>query len=532
MSGYKSNAAADREAIFGPSKSGAGGPKHKREHAANRDALFGPSGGSSMGSTTKSKSPSAATVSAKHKPTTTTTATNNTAMGYNPAKKSPLSSGTIEGPAKVAKLKDAAKFRDAAVQAMQKGIFTRPDPLTAANLYNRAAELYGQCGERRLERLHRIAAADCQMGSGSFPVAAADYTKAAELSRTSDETLERKRKEGNKLWRDAATAWTNAGEPSKAANARVQAALAMVWEDDTTYMDKMSLTAMEEAVEAHVPDVLNPFAKNRATGKSLYAENIHATPTPETMELAREHVIRTPYAHEPVQQLVSILVKYGEFPSALYATGAASYILENDGASTLTLSRSFIKETILQLAMGDPVAAEQSFLNRHVQHDHYLLSRECKLAEELYRSVLNRDEIALDEARSPTGSNRSAMAQLDPPLRELIHQLRISGMARRVAGETRSKVPIKALLIVDDSNEEVEWAETDTSIPKAAQGTNIIADESEYYDPGKMQAEMDDLMAGLDDLNDLGGANAEDDNGAGLGQVDDDDDDDDDIDLR
>ena len=93
-------------------------------------------------------------------------------------------------------------------------------------------------------------------------------------------------------------------------------------------------------------------------------------------------------------------------------------------------------------------------------------------------------------------------------------------------------MPIKALLIVDDSNEEVVRAETDSSIPKAAQGTNIIADESEYYDPGKMQAEMDDLMAGLDDLNDLGGANAEDDNGAGLGQVDDDDDDDDDIDLR
>lgn len=499
MSGYKNNTAANRDALFGPSKTGnSAGLSQKRHNAANRDTLFG---NSSSSSNSKNKAP----------PSIPTPSTTSHSKGYNPTKPTLLLSSSLAGPAKVAKLKEAEKFRDAAVQAMQKGLFTRPDPLTAANLYRRAADLYGQCGEHRLERLHRIAAADCQMGTGSFPVAAADYTKAAELLQVSDETIERKRKEGNKLWSDASKAWTNAGEGGKAAAALVQAALATLWEDDTTYMDKVALKAIEEAVEAHVPDVINPFAKHRATGSSLYKENIHDNPSPETMALAKEHVIKTPYAHEQLQQLINNLARYGEYPSALYATGAASYMLENDGVSTLTLSRSYIKETILQLAMGDPVAAEQSFLNRHVQHDHYLHSRECKLAEELYRSVLNRDEIALDEARSTKGGNKAAMSQLDPELRHLIHQLRITGMARRTAGDTMltNKAPVALEGFDNDFDDhDITTANTD----------------DEQHDSAKMQAEMDGIMAGLAELDDLGGSSDEND----LGALDDDDD----VDLR
>ena len=501
MSGYKNNTAANRDALFGPPKAGSSsGPSHKRDNAANRDALFGSNNSSSNKNKTSPSRPSSSTTSHS--------------KGYNPTKPTLLVSSALAGPAKVAKLKEAEKFRDAAVQAMQKGLFTRPDPLTAANLYRRAADLYGQCAEHRLERLHRIAAADCQMGTGSFPVAAADYTKAAELVQSSNETIERKRKEGNKLWSDASKAWTNAGEGGKAAAALVQAALATLWEDDTTYMDKLALKAIEEAVEAHVPDVINPFAKHRATGKSLYRENIHDNPLPETMALAKDHVIKTPYAHEQLQQLINILARYGEYPSALYATGAASYMLENDGVSTLTLSRSYIKETILQLAMGDPVAAEQSFLNRHVQHDHYLHSRECKLAEELYRSVLNRDEIALDEARSIKGGNKAAMSQLDPELRHLIHQLRITGMARRAAGDTMltNKAPVVLEEFEDDFHDhDVPCAKTD----------------DDQYDSAKMQTEMDGIMAGLAELDDLGGHSDDNDVG-GLN----DDDDDDEVDLR
>lgn len=532
MSGYKSNTAANRDALFGPpkgssssgggssSRSSAGTPRHKQNNAANREALLG-----APTSTSRSKAP--APPSQAPRPPTST------AKGYVardltiPA----VSVTTATGPAKLKKMKEAEKFRDSAVASMQKGLFTRPDPLTAANFYNRAADIYGQCGETRLERLHRVAAADCQMGSGSYPSAALDYSKAAELALTSSETLERRRKEGNKLWSDASKAWKNAGETSKAATALVQAALAMVLDDETTYMDKAALTAMEEAVEAFVPDVLNPFGKHRATGKSLYSEQTHETPSPETMALARDHAIKAPYAHEQVQQLIVILTRYGEYASALYATGAASYMLENDGVSTLTLSRSYIRETILQLAMGDPVAAEQSFLNRHVQHDHYLQARECKLAEELFRSVLNRDEISLEDARSPSGGNRAAMSALDAPLRQLVQNLRISGAARRTAGITTNNSKHSPLAGFDDDDDDkvqgdriVASSQTGskTTPSTTVNDDNDNEEEEEERDPSKMQAEMDDIMAGLDELDGLGSDNEDDDELE----------DDDDIDLR
>ena len=89
----------------------------------------------------------------------------------------------------MAKLKEAETLRDTATKAMQRGLFTRPDPITAANYYKRAADAYGLCGENRLERLHRVASADCQMGNGSFAAAAAEYAKAGALVKVSDEDI-------------------------------------------------------------------------------------------------------------------------------------------------------------------------------------------------------------------------------------------------------------------------------------------------------------------------------------------------------
>jgi ATP/maltotriose-dependent transcriptional regulator MalT len=188
---------------------------------------------------------------------------------------------------------------------------------------------------------------------------------------------------------------------------------------------------MEEAVEAHVPDVLNPFARYRQTGHSSFVDPTSGdetveNPSPETLAMAREHLVSRSYAHEPLQKLAGLLAGYGEYASALYASGAVSTLLGADGISTLSLSRAYVVETILQLAMGDPVAAEQTFLSRHCNSRPYLSSREAQLAEELTQAIKRRDLDALDEARSPSGRNRSALANLDESLRALVGQLRIS----------------------------------------------------------------------------------------------------------
>ena len=518
------NYETDRNALFGPPKKGSSasaGPKHKRENEANRDALFGGVEKKTSGSRTRpgagttSKTKPSSPPSTVAPPSGSNNDVSNLSRGYSRDSK-PKASSTLTGSAKMAKLKEAENFRDQGTKLMQRGLFTRPDPVMAANYYKRAADAYGLCGENRLERLHRVASADCQMGNGSFASAASEYARAGALVKDSNEEVERRRKEGWKFYSDAAAAWTKANEPGKAANCQVLSALAWTWDDDTTMLDTQALKSMEQAVEAHVPDILNVYARYRQTGSSQFVDpnNRDAVPSDEAMNLAREHMVKTPYAHEPLQELTHTLVNYGEYQSALYACGAASALLEADGVSTLTLGRNYASETILAVAMGDPVMAEKQFLDRHVQKTHYLTSRECKLAEDLFRAVLSRDPDALEEARAPTGSNRNAMANLHASLRGLVQNLRISGVARRRVPDVAKPAPKKSPPVVKDDDE------SSTEEPPKHVDSDGDDDEINNLDPEQMKNEMDDIMAGMDELD-------------GLGDTDDDDDlDDDDIDLR
>ena len=538
MSNYKRNTSSDRDALFG--SSGGGGSKHKREAASNRDALFG---GKQGDGSSRAARPSN---SSSH--STDLSAPALTAKGYQPRKKTSSAPGTryaptLSGEARAAKMKEAEDYRAKAKKAMQRGVFAKADPVAASMYYKRAADAYQMVGEDRLERIHRVASADCQMQQGAYATAAADYTRAAELVKESDEPAEQKRKEGCKLYNDAANAFQQMGETGKAADCMVSAALALMWDDETTFLSKEALAKMEEAVEAHVPDPLNRYARYRQLGVSAFddPESESDVPTAETMALAKDHMITKAYAHEPLHKLVKVFCQYGEYASALYATGAATAMLESDGISTRTLSQNYIRETILFLAMGDPVAAERAFLDWHVQKTFYLTSRECKLAEELFRAVLSRDPDALEEARSPTGSNQAALANLDESMRTLAQQLRISGVARRQAPKTSAKAKKK----VDDELKELQQFEppvpvtnktleppvatavdavTATKTDVDSESTDSDNDESSYdSDEDKMDAEA--LRTEMDDLmNDLGlGDDSE-------GSVDDDDDDD--IDLR
>ena len=152
------------------------------------------------------------------------------------------------------------------------------------------------------------------------------------------------------------------------------------------------------------------------------------------MRLAKEGMVSKSYAHEACYRAAFTLIQYGEYPSALYAAGAATALIGADGYATISLSRAFAAETVLTLALGDVVAAEKYFLEIHLQKDSYLKSRECKLSEDLIRAVKDMDGEALEEARDPGGPNRAALANLDPALRRLVAQLRVSGRAGWAGG--------------------------------------------------------------------------------------------------
>jgi hypothetical protein len=477
---------SDRDALFGS----AGGKKKKKaptnNNTSNRNELFGGGGG-----TEKSSSGSGPV-----------TAVPPTSKGYqygsDKKKKTPVSRA-LQGEAKDSKMKEAREYCDKAKKAMQRGLFSNPDPLAASTYYKRGADAYKLCGEARLERLYRINSADCQRTVAAYATAAAEYERAAELlEEAEDETIELKREIGRKLYLNAADAWKNMNDPSKAAGSKVQAAMALIWGNESTLLPKIALEAIEDAVEAHVPDPLNPYARYRQTGVSAYinaeTEETAANPSPETLEFARQHIVTRSYAHEAVQKVIYLLVSFGEYPSALYAAGAVTAILESDGISTLTLSRAFVVETILTLAMGDPVAAEEAFLNRHVQKSSYLESRECKLAEELFRAVKTRDGEALEEARSPSGSNRAALSNLHGSLRDLVPMIRLSGVARRGAVETYSKPKDKSASAIRGPSIEELSKKT---------GYEEMGKQAEAIDTGDLQDELDALDFGDGDESDL-----------------------------
>lgn len=410
---------------------------YKKNASSNRDALFG--GAAQKPSSARSASAAAASAT----PTTATAA-----KGYTTKKSATKSAvAVLSGTARDAKIKEAEDYRAKANECMKSGFFKKPDPVAACTYFKRTADCYQQLGERRLERLYRVESGQCNVQCGAWASAASDFTRAAALVADDDgeshTDASQRRRDAAALHKRAAEAWTQMNEKGQAAASTVAAAVALHAGVESSRLSTEAVTGMEEAVEAHVPDPLNPYARYRQTGISAYIDP-HSEETVEkvssaTLALCQSQLVTRAYAHEPLQQLVHLLAGYGEYASALYAEGAVSTILQSDGLSTLSLSRSYVIETILTLAMGDPVTAEEQFLQRHCQDTFYLKSRECQLAEELFRAVKNRDLDALDLARSPTGPNRAALANLPHDcLRTVVQELRVTGVARKQPPPTNS----------------------------------------------------------------------------------------------
>lgn len=384
-----------------------------------------------------------------------------------------------------------------------------------------------------------MASAECHVSHGAYAIAAGDFVRAAELlakGETGEETMtmEERRRECHHLYENASKAWREGGEMGRAAECLLQSGFALLMkgeeeneEDDSLMMlggprlmgmNRNALEAIEAAVENHVPDPLNRYKHFRQTGVSLFVNPEEAAVAASTKEddhnntddiddetrsMCLAHMVKSSFAHETVARAVEKFAEYGEYKSALYAAGAVTALLEQDGFSTISLSRAYCVESILALAIGDVVAADKYFLEVHLQNNNYLTSRECKLAEDLIRAVKMRNEEDLEIARNPNGENRAALSNLNPTLRNVVATLRISGVAKSMASTT-GKVGVVEAMVPQQVPNSTAHETTDKKMRRT--------DEN-------LDNELDDLMK------DMGLASDNE-------QNDDDDDDDDDIDLR
>ena len=443
---------------------------------------------------------------------------------------------------------------------MTSSFFSKPDPISAANYYKRAAEAYQQCGEVRLEKLHRIACGDCQLGMESYASAAVEYSRAAELAELTgesggEESLERRRKECYKLHSDAANAYAQMGERGRYAECMMKGAFGLVMgSKKNEKMEERAVVAVEGAVEAFCGDPLNRMRDYRRTGVSMFASTgateddyggggggggghgrsggASGAFDKASYELAKQQVVLDAYAHETLFKVAHQCIIRRQYESALYAHGAGTAILELEGYATVSLYRAYLSETILLLAMGDGVAASHEFKNVHLQNTSYLSSRECALEEDLIRAVESMDMEALEVARSKesgVGQHRSAMASLDPIMRELIMEIRVSGRAKKekmknVLPATASKAAVAAAAAVSrEIRAKDERPSSTTSTTPRRQPPSELTESALVRDTDAGFEEMDDIMNQM-------GLNDDDDNVGGGG--DDDDDDDDEFDLR
>jgi hypothetical protein len=320
----------------------------------------------------------------------------------------------------------------------------------------------------------------------------------------------------------AADAYRNANQLGRAGEAVMKGALSLLGDDKDftddfvggrriSTMDRPVLTLIEEAVELHVPDPLNRYKNLRQTGKSVYvgikssaSKNAEVEFDEVTLDSCRNNVITSSFAHETLFKCVHKLIEWNELQSAIYTAGAASYILETDGISSITLARAYCIETVIALALGDVVAADRQFMH-HIQNTAYLSARECELSEDLLRAIKVMDYDLLEEARSPNGKNRAALSNLHRTLQNLVSGLRVSGVAKRKTA----------------TNE--------------ARGTDFIPSMPNhvYDDDDALQASLDANYAEMDSLmNDMGLDNSDGEEDHRKIDQEEEEEDEDDIDLR
>ena len=314
----------------------------------------------------------------------------------------------------------------------------------------------------------------------------------------SDEKVGRKRNESYQLHKNAAEAYKEINEIARCGESLLRAAMGLLIEahpDDSDMMDKKFLTILSEAIEVFMPDPINRFRSYRKYGTTLYkAEDNNFATIEAKRKLAYENIVSSPYTHETISKVVYTLVDFGEFRTALYAAGAVSALLEHEKTATISLSRSYLNETILQLAMKDIVAANNTFVEVHLQVNSYLRSRECKLAEELIRAMRTMDIDSWDKVKE---DNKYALVNLDPSMRNLILNMLMTGVPRRV----NSNAPRKTQSTIS-SNSAATGNKPSTSTPStspdfAADAQNPSSTTKDNFE--EMMNIMDEMGLGDND---------------------------------
>ena len=187
----------------------------------------------------------------------------------------------------------------------------------------------------------RRSAAQCQMTNEHYSSAASELKLAAKAHSQLDAYSE-----SASDYNKAAVAWSYGNDSSRAGEMLVSAA---------RELDRGGLptadAAFERAVSHLCPDAHNPFAGFRSS--------------PSDGSIGQ--LCTGAFVGEQLWSIVKRYSEAGNVPSALYALGAIGCYFEADADATQSLYTAYFAQTVMQLSLGDVVAAEKTYMSSHIQ---------------------------------------------------------------------------------------------------------------------------------------------------------------------
>lgn len=310
----------------------------------DKASLFskGPTGGAKTGGTTTigTAKPNAGSTS------TTRATTSNTSA--------------VLAAAKAKKVVEAEEYKAKAENYLKTSFMQwKPDYIAAATMYERSADFYKQAEDPAAAYTIMLKAAECHEGYNAMASVAVAYTKAAQYHKEMGPNLETRTSE---LLASAAEFWGLSGDLAK-------------------YGETLAKAAKE---------LENADAKG---AHALYKKAMGV--------LCPQNQPKSPIAPDIIRNIFSFLVRNRLLDDALAFAPDMVQIFQICKLET-AVYKVLASVTVIQLAQGDAVKAQQTYLQEHLNVPGYLSSRECELADNLTMAFSANDLEKLDKAkRSP-----------------------------------------------------------------------------------------------------------------------------------
>eukprot|EP00624_Nannochloropsis_granulata_P003152 evm.model.NODE_26015_length_37756_cov_44.158253.4 len=239
------------------------------------------------------------------------------------------------------KLKEAEAWRLKASKMLKTSLFGnwQPDYLSAAPYFDKAAALYKTAGAVEQSKNAYVQCAECNEKTSTYAAAAMAYKNASQMAKEDED----ERVAAEFLAREA-DMWVLHGDSGRAADSLVKAGVIVE--------DSSPSTAVEycmQAIEFLMPD--------------------HGD---------AEELAKAPLANDVFSKSLSLCLRNEKISDALKVCGKAGRVLAAQGLNS-SLFKMYCTQTILQLYLGDVVAADKTFMEVHLQHSGYLRATEWRI---------------------------------------------------------------------------------------------------------------------------------------------------------